>query len=124
MLSEFKTIRYQQLINRSFIHYHLHTSQKNIHSEQKMSSSKEPNGNNSLNDKSISDDLNSVNAEENFESTNSQNPNSPLTASNSICTDKMSEAMRNNEKAIELRNENMCLVSELSSANEEKVRLN
>ena len=83
-----------------------------------MSSFKESNGNNSLlSDTSISSaNLNFADADENFGS-----PNAPTLT---IKSDKITEAMRNHEKAIELRNENMCLVSELSSANEEKVRLN
>ena len=83
-----------------------------------MSSFKEPNGNNSvLSDTSISsDNLNFVGADENFGS-----PNAPTLTNKS---DKITEAIRNHEKAIELRDENTRLASELSTANAEKFRLN
>ena len=83
-----------------------------------MSSFKESNGNNSLlSDTSISsDNLNFADADENFGS-----PNAPTLTNKS---DKITEAMRNHEKAIELRNENTRLASELSTANAEKFRLN
>ena len=65
---------------------------------------------------SLSDNLNFANADENFGS-----PNAPTLT---IKSDKITEAMRNHEKAIELRNENTRLASELSTANAEKFRLN
>ena len=88
-----------------------------------MSSFKESNRNNSLlSDTSISsDNLNFVDADENFGS-----PNAPNLTNRSMSTDKITEkAMRKYDKAIELRNENSArLVSELSAANAEKFRLN
>ena len=82
-----------------------------------MSSFKEQNGNNSLSDTSISsDNLNFVGADDNFGS-----PNAPTLTNKS---DKITEAIRNHEKAIELRDENTRLASELSAANAEKIRLN
>ena len=83
-----------------------------------MSSFKESNGNNSLlSDTSISsDNLNFVGANENFGS-----PNAPTLTNKS---DKITEAIRNHEKAIELRDENTRLVSELATVNADKFRLN
>ena len=83
-----------------------------------MSSFKESDGNNSLlSDTNISsDNLNFADADENFGS-----PNAPTLTNKS---DKITEkAMRNHEKAIELRNENTRLASELSPSNAEKFRL-
>ena len=86
-----------------------------------MSSFKESDGNNSLlSDTSISsDNLNFADADENFGS-----PNAPTLTNKSMSTDKITEeAIRNHEKAIELRNENTRLASELSPSNAEKFRL-
>lgn len=77
-----------------------------------MNSFEEKIGNNSVIDTSF--DLTSANGDNIF--------GSPLTTSssfgvNSMCTDKISEAIRNNGKAIELGKENVRLTAELVAAN-------